>query len=372
MGTEDSTLVKQTPLADLHVNLGAKMVPFAGYSMPLQYPAGILTEHRHTRSRAGLFDVSHMGQLSLYGERPGASLERLVPGNISGLAEGEMRYTLLLNEQSGIVDDLIVTRITDSSLSMVVNAACKEGDVSHFERFLPECDIKLNENTALLALQGPEAAQVMAKLAPLSRSLVFMTGTRMAVSGIECYVSRSGYTGEDGFEISVPVESAINLAEILLSEEEVAPIGLGARDSLRLEAGLCLYGQDIDRTTTPLEAALMWVVARDRRGENEFLGAKALRKQMDIGPSRRRVGISPVGSAFPRPGTQIMSREGKTIGVVTSGGFGATVGKPIAMGYVSSEAAGIGEKVGVSIRGRTYPAQIVSMPFVSTRYFRGI
>ncbi len=368
MAAEDADL-KHTPLYDLHVAQGARMVPFAGYLMPVQYARGILAEHRHTRELAGLFDVSHMGQLRIPGEGAAAALERLVTGDIRGLAPGQMRYTLLTNDQGGILDDLMVTRREDDLL-LVVNAARKAFDVAHLRAGLEGFDVELLDDRALLALQGPAAAAVMARLAPAAAELTFLGAAAVEVAGIPCWVSRSGYTGEDGFEISVADAHAVELAERLLAEDEVAPIGLGARDSLRLEAGLCLYGHDIDETTTPVEAALVWAISKPRRACGDFPGAAVILEQLERGAPRRRVGIRPEGRAPVREGAEIVDDAGAVIGRITSGGFGPSVGGPVAMGYVATRYAKPGERVGVSLRGRTVAAEVAKLPFVPHRYVR--
>jgi len=374
MTTETETL-EVTPLHALHIELGAKMVPFAGYDMPVQYKDGVLTEHLHTRAEAGLFDVSHMGQAFLIGpdhETVSKALEALVPGDILGLAPGTIRYTLLLNDKGGIRDDLMVTRTqADGTLFLIVNAACKHQDFAHIEANLP-AGIKLQriEDRALIALQGPKAVEVLARFAPGVADMDFMTSENIDVAGIPCFVSRSGYTGEDGNEISAPADKAVELTKKLLGEAEVKPIGLGARDSLRLEAGLCLYGHDIDETTTPIEGALGWTIGKRRREEANFPGAKIIMEQIASGVSRKRVGILPEGKAPAREHTEIVDGSGKTIGEITSGGYGPTVGGPIAMGYVETAFAKVGTEVELMVRGKGRPAKIVAMPFVEKRFHR--
>jgi len=365
---QDSS-VKRTPLYDLHVELGAKMVPFAGYAMPVQYPTGILAEHRHTREKAGLFDVSHMGQVRIRGPRPAAALESLVTGDIQGLAEGAIRYTLFTNEAGGILDDLMVTNAGDH-LFLVVNAACKEADLAHLKAGLADHEVAMDDGRALLALQGPAAAAALARHAPACQELRFMRAALMRIDGIDAFVSRSGYTGEDGFEISVANEDAVALARLLLAEPEVAPVGLGARDSLRLEAGLCLYGHDIDATITPIEAGLAWAVSKRRRAEGGFPGAEVILRQLSEGTDRLRVGLRPEGRAPAREGAEITDPDGASIGRVTSGGFGPTVGGPIAMGYVARAYADEGRAVALVVRGRPLPARVVGLPFVPTRYHK--
>ncbi len=370
--------LSETPLADLHRRLGARMVPFAGYAMPVQYPTGILTEHNWTREKAGLFDVSHMGQCFLVGPdhaTTARALEALTPGDFLGLAPGRIRYTLLTTAEGGIIDDLMVTRpsdpAADGTLFLVVNAGRKAIDYAHLAANLPDgIDLVVAEDRALLALQGPLAALVMARHCPAAAAMGFMTAMRASVGGIDCAISRSGYTGEDGYEISVKDGEAVALAELLLAEPEVAPIGLGARDSLRLEAGLCLYGHDIDEATSPAEADLGFAIGKRRRAEGGFPGAGRILGELSGGPGRLRVGIRPEGRAPAREGTEIRDASGSLIGLVTSGGFGPTAGGPIAMGYVSADCAAPGTQVTLSVRGKDLAARIAPMPFVPHRYFR--
>jgi aminomethyltransferase len=371
--SEASAALKRTPLFDLHVALGAKMVPFAGYEMPVNYPAGILAEHLHTRSAAGLFDVSHMGQFRITGpsyDTAAAAIEALCPNDFKSLQPGQQRYGFLTNAKGGILDDLMVTRDGDA-LRMVVNAACKDADFDHIAGNLPQgCALERLENMALLALQGPQAAAVMARLAPKSAAMRFMTGAALEIAGVKAYATRSGYTGEDGFEISVPNADVAAFAERLLKEPEVKPVGLGARDSLRLEAGLCLYGSDITEKTTPVEAGLSWAIAERRRKEGGFPGDAVLRKQWAEGVARKRVGLLPEGKAPARAHTEIADDEGREIGEVTSGGFGPSLGKPIAMGYVATASAGIGAAVNLVVRGKALAARVAKMPFTPHRYHR--
>ena len=372
----DETLLV-TPLHALHIELGAKMVPFAGYDMPVQYKDGVLAEHLHTREAAGLFDVSHMGQAWIEGpdfETVARALEALVPGDLLGLAPGAIRYTLLLNDKGGIRDDLMVTRPAEparaNSLFIIVNAACKEADFAHIAANLPAgIVLKPIRDRALIALQGPKAAEVFKRLAPGAADMLFMTAQAMDVAGIPCLVSRSGYTGEDGYEISVPEKDAVTLTKKLLAEPEVKPIGLGARDSLRLEAGLCLYGHDIDETTTPIEGALTWVIGKRRREEANFPGAAMILGQIANGAPKKRVGLLPEGKAPAREGTEIVA-DGKVIGAITSGGYGPTVGGPIAMGYVNAAHAKVGTEVELMVRGKGRPAKVVSMPFTEKRFHK--
>ena len=363
--------LKRTPLYALHRELGAKMVTFAGYEMPVQYPSGILSEHLHSRSQAGLFDVSHMGQIRLGGPEATAALERLVPGDLAALAPMQMRDTLLLNEAGGILDDLMTTRLADG-LFLVVNAARKEADRAHLRELL-ETDTKIEPlaDRALLALQGPAAAAVLSRFVEGITRLRFMSATEVTIGGRNCLVTRSGYTGEDGFEISLPATEAEGFARRLIAEPEVRPIGLGARDSLRLEAGLCLYGHDIDETTTPIEADLAWTVGKRRRAEGGFPGAAMVLRQLAEGTHRKRVGIRPDGRAPAREGTQIVDEAGNKLGHVTSGGFGPSVGAPVAMGYAHATHAVEGTSLRLLVRGAPRPARVTRLPFVPTRYYRG-
>ena len=360
--------VLTTPLDALHRRLGARMAPFAGYDMPVHYPAGIMAEHLHCRAQAALFDVSHMGQISLAGAGASEALETLVPGDLLGLKPGRQRYTLLLDEAGGIIDDLMVANHGDR-LFLVVNASRKQGDADHLASRIPSIKAELHDR-ALLALQGPAAAAVMARLSPDAAALPFMGVAMLNIAGIDAWVSRSGYTGEDGFEVSVPCEAAITFAERLLAEPEVAPAGLGARDSLRLEAGLCLYGNDIDELTTPVEAGLTWTIAKRRRESWDFPGAVPIRDQLTHGPTRLRVGIRPDGRAPARSDTPIIALDGTDAGNVTSGGFGPTAGGPIAMGYVRRDLAAPGQSLTLQVRGKLLPAQVATLPFVPHRYAR--
>ncbi|MEQ8602425.1 MAG: glycine cleavage system aminomethyltransferase GcvT [Marivibrio sp.] len=371
----------ETPLAPLHERLGAKMVPFAGYSMPVQYPDGVLKEHQHTRAAAGLFDVSHMGQAFLIaedGSDPAALLEELVPAELQALEAGRQRYTQFTNERGGILDDLMVTRpladLGRERLYLVVNAACKDADFAHLEaRLAGRARVERLEDRALIAVQGPEAAAAVAAVfddqALLARP--FMSQTLARFDGAVCWLSRSGYTGEDGYEISCPADGAEALSEALLARQTVKPIGLGARDSLRLEAGLCLYGHDIDETTTPVEAGLAWSIGKRRRAEGGFPGAETVQRQLAEGPARKRVGIRPDGRAPAREGVEIQSESGERLGEVTSGGFGPTVGGPVAMGYVPSAFAAPGTRVGLSVRGKALPAEVRRLPFTPANFYRG-
>lgn len=368
---DQQTELLQTALYDLHVELGAKMVPFAGYAMPVQYPLGVKGEHLHTRAKAGLFDVSHMGQVRLTGENRVAELEKLVPGDIAILKPGRTRYSAFTQDDGTILDDLMITNAGDS-LFLVINAACKDDDIVHMRANLGD-GVSLEEidDRALLALQGPDAAKVLARFAPAVADLKFMSFAEIDIAGSPCFVTRSGYTGEDGFEISVPNADAEALARKLLAEEEVEAIGLGARDSLRLEAGLCLYGNDIDTTTTPVEGDLNWIINKRRRAEGGFKGADVILDQLENGADRKRVGIKPEGKAPAREHTQILNSDGEEIGEITSGGFGPTVDGPIAMGYVAIEFSEPGTKIDLMVRGKARPAEVVDLPFAPHRYFRG-
>jgi aminomethyltransferase len=374
----DTAALQRTPLHELHVSLGARMVPFAGYEMPVQYPLGILKEHLATRAGAGLFDVSHMGQAFLIGpdhETTAAALEALVPADIVNLKPGQQRYSQLLNDSGGIVDDLMVTRSgspeDDGTLMLVVNASRKEVDYAHIAARLPD-DVRLEPQPerALLALQGPAAKDVLAKLSDFAGGLKFMSAASGKVGGLDCHVSRSGYTGEDGFEISVAASKVEKLARLLLAQEGVQPVGLGARDSLRLEAGLCLYGHDIDETTSPVEAGLAWSIQKRRREQGGFPGFDRIKSELANGPKRRRVGIKPDGRAPAREGTEILALPGDRLGTVTSGGFGPTVNAPIAMGYVPAGRAEPGTPVNLMVRGKALSASVVPLPFVPHRYAR--
>ena len=361
----------RTPLHELHESLGAKMVPFAGFRMPVQFPSGIMAEHLHTRARAGLFDVSHMGQIRIEGSEAAAALETLVVGDIVGLNAGRMRYTLFTNDRGGIRDDLMVTNAGDH-LFLVVNASRKAEDIAHLRRHLNgRAKVMPLPDRALLALQGPAAAQVLARLAPEVTGMAFMSGRAMTIEQLPCFVTRSGYTGEDGFEISLPVHAAERLARRLLSEVEVMPVGLGARDSLRLEAGLCLCCHDIDEATSVVEADLAWAIQKRRRHAGGFPGAAVIARQLQQGAARKRVGIKPDGRAPAREGTEIVDAAGTVVGRITSGGFGPSVDGPVAMGYVATPQAVLGTAVELLVRGTPRPARIVPLPFVPHRYHRG-
>ncbi len=375
MNTSPAQTLQRTPLHELHQELGARMVPFAGYSMPVQYPSGLMKEHLHCRARAGLFDVSHMGQLRLSGEAAARALERLAPVDIVDLGEMRQRYALFTNESGGVLDDLMVTNAGDH-LFVVINAACKEQDIAHMRAHIgADCHIEVLDEHALLALQGPAAAKVLAQLAPETEQLVFMTAAHVVLQGVRCFVTRSGYSGEDGFEISVLADRADALARALLAHDDVQAIGLGARDSLRLEAGLCLYGHDMDSSTTPVEASLGWALSKSRRAEGSraggYPGAQTIHAQQASGVDRRRVGIRPAGRAPVREGTQLTDADGRAVGHVTSGGFGPTVGGPVAMGYVATPLATPGAEVFATVRGKALPVTVAKLPFVKQNYYRG-
>jgi aminomethyltransferase len=381
LACEDKSQLKRTPLHALHLVRGGKMVPFAGYDMPVQYAAGVLREHLHTRNSAGLFDVSHMGQIALRPksgkvEDAALALERLVPQDIVGVAPGRQRYAQFTNGQGGILDDLMVANF-GSHLLLVVNAACKAEDEAHLRTGLSDtCVIEPLANRALIALQGPKAESVLAKLCPDGPAMRFMDAGPRRVDGIDCYVSRSGYTGEDGFEISVPAERTDALASALLENSDVLPIGLGARDSLRLEAGLCLYGHDIDTTTTPVEGALEWSIQKSRRQGGAraggFPGADRILSELANGAPRRRVGLRPEGRAPVREGAPLFADAASSaqIGAVTSGGFGPSVNSPVAMGYLPSSHAAPGSLVFAELRGQRLPLLIAPMPFIPNAYKR--
>ena len=368
---EEAPTGLRVPLDALHRRLGAKMVPFAGYEMPVQYGPGVLAEHNHTRTAASLFDVSHMGQLSLRGPEAAAALERLVPSDIAALKPGRQRYTVLTDTAGGIHDDLVVANYGDR-LVVVANASRKAFDAHHIAEGIKGAAAELFEHPdrALLALQGPAAAAAIAPLCPEAAALPFMGVCEAAIAGIPAWISRSGYTGEDGFEISVPAADAEALATALLGQPGVLPAGLGARDSLRLEAGLCLYGADMDELTSPVEAGLAWIIGKRRRTEGGFLGAAAILDQLSVPPHRVRVGIRPDGRAPARALTSIAATDGTDAGTVTSGTFSPTLGAPIAMGYVRRDLAAPGTPLLLLVRGQQLPARVVPLPFVPHRYVK--
>ncbi|WP_418121479.1 glycine cleavage system aminomethyltransferase GcvT [Variovorax sp. 160MFSha2.1] len=383
-----ATELLKTPLYDLHLELGARMVPFAGYSMPVQYPAGLMAEHKHTRDAAGLFDISHMGQLRLVGPDAAAAFETLMPVDVIDLPAGKQRYGLLLDDEGGILDDLMFFNEGNGSIFVIVNGACKVADIAHIQKKIgSRCEVRPLPENALLALQGPQAAATLARLSPGVERFVFMTGGAVQIDGIAAFVTRSGYTGEDGFEISVAASDAERLARLLLAQPEVKPIGLGARNSLRLEAGLCLYGSDIDTTTTPVEASLNWAMQKVRRAggarEGGFPGAAKVLAQLAASTAgaaghtdhdtlkRKRVGLVALERIPVRDGTVLQSFEGQDIGTVTSGLLGPTADRCIAMGYVATAFAEPGTRVQAIVRGKSVPMEVSTMPFVPTRYYRG-
>ena len=375
LARDDKDSLKRTPLYDLHMSLGGKMVPFAGYDMPVQYPAGVLKEHLHTRSQAGLFDVSHMGQLALRPksgkvEDAARALERLVPQDILAIAPGRQRYAQFTNTDGGILDDLMVANFGDH-LFLVVNAACKAEDEAHLRANLSDdCVIDSLADRALIALQGPKAESALAKLCAEAPAMTFMDAGPHEVAGLACFVSRSGYTGEDGFEISVPAEAAAALADALTAEPEVKPIGLGARDSLRLEAGLPLYGHDLDPETTPVMADLGFALSKRRREEGNFMGAERILLEREQGAVTKRVGLVVEGRQPVREGAAVIDGEGSDVGKVTSGGFAPTLGAPIAMAYVPVAMTAPGTVIQIAQRGKVHQATVTAMPFVPHRYVR--
>jgi len=366
-GAEPAT----TPLDALHRELGARMVEFAGYAMPVNYPAGIKAEHLHCRAEASLFDVSHMGQARLVGPDAAARLERVIPSDLQNLAPGRMRYTVLLAESGGIIDDLMIYEL-ETGFHLVLNAACKQVDSAYLNDWLgPDLALEPRPELALLALQGPRAAEVLA--AELGEQgdpgdLVFLRHRSAWWQGTELLISRSGYTGEDGFEIAVPAERAEPLARALLAHEAVAPAGLGARDSLRLEAGLCLYGFDLDETTSPIEAGLGWVIQKNRRARADFVGAERILAEIEAGPARKRVGLRPEGRAPARAGTEIRDKSGAAVGTVSSGGYGPSLAAPMAMGYVRADLARPDTELDLMLRGRAHPARVARLPFLPHKY----
>ena len=371
-----------TPLHELHVALGARMVPFAGYAMPVQYPAGLMAEHRQCRDSAALFDVSHMGQLRLVGTDAAAALETLVPVDVVDLAPGKQRYALFTNDQGGLLDDLMITRpaAADAAafgdLFVVVNAGCKAADIAHLQQHIGQrCQVLPLPERALLALQGPQAVTALARLNPGVQALTFMTGGAFRLGEADCFVTRSGYTGEDGFEISVHQDQAVALAKLLLAQPEVQPAGLGARDTLRLEAGLCLYGHDINPQTTPVEAALTWAIQKVRRAGGAraggYPGAAVVDAQLAGGAARKRVGLVGQERAPVREGTALVAADGTPLGTVTSGTLAPTVNRPVAMAYLPTAHAAVGTTVYAEVRGKRLPMTVSAMPFNPTRYYRG-
>jgi len=373
--------IKHTALYDFHVANGAKMVPFAGYDMPVQYPLGVMKEHLHCRAAAGLFDVSHMGQAFIIAddgtfETAAKFMEKLVPCDVKSLEPGQQRYTQFLNENGGILDYLMVSRLGMDGhqhwVYIVVNAGCKDADFAHINKHLPTgLKLKILDDMSLIALQGPKAVDVLSHYIPETRTMAFMSSLDTPLDGMWCHISRSGYTGEDGYEIAVKHTDVVAMCELFLGRDEVELIGLGARDSLRLEAGLCLYGHDIDMTTSPVEAGILWSIQKHRRIEGGFIGAARVQKDIAERPVRRRVGIQPDGRAPAREGTVIQNTDGKDIGVITSGGFGPSAGGPVAMGYVKRRFSRVGTDVNLMIRGKAKPAKVVKLPFVPNNFYRG-
>jgi aminomethyltransferase len=364
-----------TPLDSLHRELGAKMVPFAGYDMPVQYTAGIIKEHLHTRSAAGLFDVSHMGQVVIEGADTAAMLETLVPVDIQALENNSQTYGLFTNDNGGVRDDLIITRWADDRFFLVVNAACKEQDIGYMRERLTGQSLTVLEQQALLALQGPKAREVMRQLCPAAAELVFMRGLPATIDGVDVYITCSGYTGEDGFEISVPADQADALARRLLSFEAVQAIGLGARDSLRLEAGLCLYGHELNEQIDPVAAGLLWSISKTRRGDGAraggFPGAEVIFDRIANSTPLKRVGLLVDGKRPVREGQNVVDAAGAVIGSVCSAGFGASIGSPIAMAYINRDLGEPGTALSVDVRGKLLPVTVTAMPFSPQRYFRG-
>ena len=372
--TANSSSPVKTALHRLHLELGAKFVTFAGYKMPLQFSNGIIAEHLHTRKHAGLFDISHMGQIRISGNDAALELEKLVPSDILGLAPYQQCYTLFTNQKGGILDDLVVSNL-ENSYSLIVNGACKHNDIQHLQNSLSDnCNVELLDDQSLLALQGPKARKVLTKLFPTVAKLQFMKVLQTTYKNIPCLISCSGYTGEDGFEISIPSALAEEMARLLLKNKEVLPIGLGARDSLRLEAGLCLYGHDISTNISPIEAGLSWVISKSRRIQGEraggYIGAEIITKQIKLGTEKIRVGILPEGKTPVRGGITLMSEEGRSIGTVTSGGYSPSLRKPIAMGYVLSEFSKPSLQLFTNVRGKHIASKTTKLPFIPTRYFK--
>ncbi len=366
--------LKHTPLFELHKELGGKLVPFAGYDMPVSYPAGIVKEHLHTRSKAGLFDVSHMGQVMITGTGLAAALESLIPVDFEALPIGQQSYGLFTNEKGGVIDDLMITRLAEDKFLLVVNAACKEKDLDHLRANLKDFKIEYMEDQALLALQGPTAKEVMSVYMDDLSSMSFMQSREAEIEGIKCYVNRSGYTGEDGFEISVSNDSAEKLARILLANEEVEAIGLGARDSLRLEASLCLYGHELSDDITPIEAGLIWSISKNRRSggakEGGFPGAEIILKQIQDGTTTKRVGLLVDGRVPVRDGAELFNEAGELVGKVSSGGFAPSVSAPISIAFVDPAYKEVGTKLKALVRQKEIPVEVCKMPFVQQNYYR--
>ena len=371
--TSDNLPLKKTPLYSLHLEWNARMVGFAGYEMPVQYQSGIIKEHRHTRIHAGLFDISHMGQIRISGDNVSESLERLTPGDFTNLPLNRQRYTWFTNNQGGVIDDCMVTHRGDHLL-IVANASRKEQVFDHLKSNLAECDVTEVKDRALFALQGPEASKVMERFVPDACQLPFMSSASWSIRGAECIVNRCGYTGEDGYELMVPMDQAEKLARLFMAQDKVEVIGLGARDSLRLEAGLCLYGHDIDENTSPIEAGLNWIIAKKYLGDNArsaiFPGAEKIMRDLRDEPVCKRVGLKPDGRVPVREGARLFNKAGDIVGRVTSGGFGPTVESPVAMGYLNTDYAQVGTWLDAMVRDRLYPVAVVNLPFVPHCYHK--
>ena len=371
----EAQLLLETPLTALHQMLGAKLVPFAGYSMPISYPGGIIAEHNHTRSQAGLFDVSHMGQVTVIGDSVAERLERVMPNDFISLAPMSSVYGLLMNEAGGVRDDLIATNLGDGRFNLVVNASNKHEDLAYLRAALPDLTFELHEDRALMALQGPESRAVMARLGKTAGGLGFMTAAHDQVDGIDVWVTCSGYTGEDGFEISVSESEADRLAQCLLAEPEVEAIGLGARDSLRLEAGLCLHGHELSAEITPIEAGLNWAIARERRESGSrpggYPGAEIIHQQLAEGTARKRVGLRVEGRRPVRAGETLLDSAGNEVGMIYSDAFGASVGGPVAMAFIQPACSQVGSDLHVMVRGKRVDLTVVTLPMVPNRYYRG-
>jgi len=363
-----STTNLKTALFDFHIAHGAKMVPFAGYEMPIQYAAGIVNEHNQVRNSAGIFDVSHMGQFSIVGDDSVcASIEKVIPIDLSKLKMNQSKYSFLMNEQGGIDDDLIVTRV-EKGINIVLNAACKHNDVQVLQSVLPNPDCAtLHDHLSLIAIQGPKAVSIVDAMIPGVANLKFMNGGEFTYDGETVYVTRSGYTGEDGFEISISNDKVENLCKYLVEKTDASLIGLGARDSLRLEAGLCLYGHDLDKTTTPIEADLLFGIAKSRRENFNFIGGAVVKQHVEQGITRKRVGIQLEGKIIARENTKIFKQD-QAVGTVTSGSFGPSVGAAVVMGYVNFNCSEVGTSVELEVRGKKYPAKICLLPFYQKSY----
>ena len=373
--SREAQLLLETPLLALHRRLGAKLAPFAGYSMPISYPRGIIAEHNHTRSRAGLFDVSHMGQVTVMGDAVAERLESVMPNDFISLAPMSSAYGLLMNEAGGVRDDLIATNLGDGRFNLVVNASNKHEDLAYLRASLPNLTFELHEDRALVALQGPESRAVMTRLGSAAGGLRFMTATQDQIDGVDVWVTCSGYTGEDGFEVSVSASEADTLAQCLLAEPEVEAIGLGARDSLRLEAGLCLHGHELSLDITPIEAGLTWAIAKERREDGSrpgsYPGAEIIHQQLADGTASKRVGLRVESRRPVRAGEALLNSAGKEVGVICSDAFGASVGGPVAMGFVQSEFSQVGSGLHAMVRGKWVDLTVVGLPMVPNRYYRG-